>query len=77
MTRFIVPQTRQQKEMIERCVSAGIPMAEKFEYPNGTKTSAGYMALTYSKRGNYHYLNGKRVARNFVLDAGDQGLVGE
>lgn len=75
MVRFIIP-TAQQKQMIQRCIRQGLPMVEKFEYPNGVETSVGYMALTYEKRGNYHYLNGKRVARNFVLDAGHQGLVG-
>lgn len=75
MVRFIIP-TAQQKEMINRCIRRGIPMVQKFEYPNGVETSVGYMALTYEKRGNFHYLNGKRVARNFVLDAGHQGLVG-
>jgi len=75
MVRFIIP-TAQQKQMIQRCIRQGLPMVEKFEYPKGVETSVGWMALTYEKRGNYHYLNGKRVARNFVLDAGHQGLVG-
>lgn len=75
MVQFIVPKNARQQQMIKRCIASRIPMVEKFEYPNGVETSVGYMALTYEKRGYYHYLNGKRVARNFVLAAHQFGLL--
>jgi hypothetical protein len=76
MVRYIKPNAP-QKRMIQICIKRGIPMCEKFEYPNGVETSVGYMALTYEKRGNFHYLNGKRVPRNFVIQCGQLKLIGE
>jgi hypothetical protein len=73
--QYVMPKNAHQQEMILRCIRSKIPMVEKFEYPNGVETSVGYMTLTYEKRGYYHYLNGKRVARNFVLDAHQYGLI--
>lgn len=47
-------------------IAAGVPMVKRTLYADGQPTETAWMACTYEKRGIFHYLNGKRVARNLL-----------
>ena len=62
-------------EAMEIFKACKIVFGAKTEYANGQPAKTTMLWPKYEKRGNYHYVGGKRVSRNVVAFLARNGAV--
>lgn len=63
-----------QDRIAAEMIAAGVPMADRTLYKDGVAQPAEWMVASASRRGNFYYLNNKRVTRSLAAAATASGL---